>query len=192
MFDLTALIQAVGYLGVFAMVFAESGILLGFFFPGDSLLFTAGLLCSSGIFNIFILIALTFIGAVTGDSTGYYLGKKFGPKIFNKEKSFLFHPEHVRRTQDFFSKYGSNTIFIARFIPVVRTFAPVMAGVGKMDYKKFISYNIAGGACWSVVLPLLGYYLGNSIPNIDRYILPIAFVIIVISFIPALLQLRRG
>ncbi len=192
MFDLISLIEAVGYLGVFAIVFAESGILLGFFLPGDSLLFTAGLLASSGFFNIFLLILLLFVGAVLGDSFGYYLGRKFGPKIFNREESFFFHPDHVKKAERFFDKYGAKTIFLARFIPIIRTFAPVVAGVGKMAYGKFLSYNIVGGAAWAVILPLIGYYLGKNIPNIDYYILPIAAAIIIVSFIPVLLGTKRG
>jgi len=186
--DLILLIKTVGYLGVFAIVFAESGLLIGFFLPGDSLLFTAGLLASSGFFNIFILMLILFVAAVTGDSVGYFLGQKYGPKIFNKEKSLFFNPEHVKRSKMFCEKHGVKTIFLARFIPIIRTFAPVLAGVGKMDYKKFLSTNIVGGLVWSIVMPLLGYFLGKSVPNIDLYILPIAIGIIVVSFIPAVIQ----
>ncbi len=145
MFDLISLIETIGYAGVFAVVFAESGILLGFFLPGDSLLFTAGLLASSGFFNIFLLMPLLFIGAVAGDSFGYYLGRKFGPGIFNRKESFFFHPNNAETSKRFFDKYGTKTIFLARFIPIIRTFAPVLAGVGKMAYGRFLSYNIDWG-----------------------------------------------
>ena len=188
--DLILLIKTVGYLGLFIIVFAESGLLIGFFLPGDSLLFTAGLLASSGFFNIFTLMLIFFIAAVTGDSVGYFLGEKYGPKIFNKKKSLFFNPEHVERSKRFFEKYGMKTIFLARFIPIIRTFAPVLAGVGKMNYKKFLSINIIGGFSWSIVMPMLGYFLGKSVPNIDLYILPIVIGIIVVSFIPAIKELR--
>lgn len=191
MLNLIAIIKAIGYLGIFGVVFTESGILLGLFLPGDSLLFTAGLLCSSGFLNIMILIPVVFIAAVLGDNFGYYLGHKFGCKIFNNDHSLFFNPRHIVRTENFFKKYGIRTIFFARFIPIVRTLAPVMSGIGNMDYKQFFLYNIMGGLVWSVLIPLTGYYLGNSIPDIDRYILPIAFAIIIISTIPIIMKLRK-
>lgn len=191
MFDLIALIETIGYLGIFAVVFTESGILLGLFLPGDSLLFAAGLLCSSGFFNILLLIPIVFLAAVSGDNFGYYLGHKFGCRIFNRKESLFLNPDYIVKTEKFFEKYGIKTIFLARFIPIIRTLAPVMAGIGNMDYNKFFSYNIIGGLAWSIIIPFAGYYLGNSIPNIDYYILPITGIIIALSIVPVISKVRK-
>lgn len=185
-FELQTLIQTVGYLGVFGIVFLESGMLVGFFFPGDSLLFTAGLLASQGFFDVKILIGGCFIAAVLGDSIGYYIGNKLGPKIFNKEDSLFFHKKHLDRAQKFYDKHGGKTIILARFIPVIRAFAPVIAGVGKMDYKKFVAFNLIGAIGWAIGVTLAGFYLGNLIPNVDRYLLPIVGLIVIASILPGL------
>ncbi len=192
MFDLVAIIKTAGYLGLFGIIFAESGLFIGFFLPGDSLLFTAGLLASRGFLNIFILIILTFLAAVLGDNTGYWFGKKTGPKIFNREDSIIFHKDHVAKAENFFKKYGPKTVIFARFIPVVRTFAPILAGVGKMRYKTFFTYNIIGGLLWTAGVSFLGYWLGQIIPNIDKYLLPILFGIIVISVLPNFYQILKA
>lgn len=185
-FDLPELIQTVGYLGVFAIVFLESGMLLGFFFPGDSLLFTAGFLASQGFLDIKILIAGCFLAAVAGDSIGYYIGKRFGRKLFNKEDSIWFHKEHLNKAQRFYDKHGGKTIILARFIPVIRAFAPVVAGVGEMKYKRFVAFNLIGGIMWAIGVTLAGYYLGSLIPDVDKYLLPIVGLIIFASVLPAL------
>jgi membrane-associated protein len=192
MLDLVSLIKTAGYLGLFGIIFAESGLFVGFFLPGDSLLFTAGLLASSNFLNIYLLIALTFVAAVLGDNTGYWFGKKTGPKIFVKENSLLFHKDHVTKAENFFKKYGPKTIIIARFIPFVRTFAPILAGVGKMEYKTFFFYNLIGGFLWTAGVSLLGFWLGRVIPNIDHYLLPIVFIIIVVSVLPNLYQIYKA
>jgi membrane-associated protein len=191
MFDLDSLLKTVGYAGIFAIVFAESGLLVGFFLPGDSLLFTAGFLASQGFFNIYVLCALIFIAAVVGDNVGYWFGKKAGPRVFKKEDSLVFSKNNVERSQKFYEKHGGKTIILARFIPVVRTFAPVIAGVGKMEYKKFLFYNLAGGVIWGIGVTSLGYILGNSIPDIDKYLIPVAILIILFSIAPALWHLLR-
>ena len=185
-FDLAYLIQAVGYLGIFTIVFLESGLLIGFFFPGDSLLFTAGFLASQGFFDIKILIAGCFVAAIAGDSIGYLIGAKLGPKIFSKDDSIFFHKKHLERAQGFYDKHGGKTIILARFIPVIRAFAPVVAGVGKMDYKKFLIFNLVGGVLWAIGVTLAGYYLGSLIPDVDRYLLPIVGLIVIASILPAL------
>lgn len=185
-FDLAQLIQTVGYLGVFGIVFLESGLMIGFFFPGDSLLFTAGFLASQGFFDIKILIVGCFIAAVAGDSIGYYLGQKFGSKLFSRDDSIWFHKDHISRAQKFYDKHGGKTIILARFIPVIRAFAPVVAGIGLMQYKKFVMYNLVGGVLWAIAIPLLGFYLGNLIPDVDKYLLPIVGLIIVASVLPAI------
>jgi len=184
--DLAELIRTVGYLGVFTIVFLESGLLIGFFFPGDSLLFTAGFLASQGYLDISILVIGSFIFAVAGDSIGYFIGKKLGPKIFNKEKSIFFHKKHLASAQKFYDKHGGKTIILARFVPVIRAFAPVVAGVGKMDYKKFVTFNLVGGALWAIGVTLAGFYLGKLIPDVDKYLLPIVGLIIIASVLPGL------
>ncbi|MBP9718221.1 DedA family protein [Candidatus Gracilibacteria bacterium] len=184
MFDIVELIKTVGYIGVTAIVFAESGLLIGFFLPGDSLLFTAGLLASQGYLNIYLLVPLCFAAAVFGDSVGYAFGKKMGPKIFNKKESRWFHPNHLERANAFFEKYGGKAIILARFMPVVRTFTPIVAGAGNMTYRKFVFNNVLGGFLWTFGLTLAGYFLGKSIPDIDRYLLPIIGGIILLSILP--------
>ncbi len=191
MFELESLLRTVGYAGIFAIVFAESGLLVGFFLPGDSLLFTAGFLASQGFFDIVILCIITFVAAVVGDNVGYYFGRRAGPRVFKKEDSLVFSKSNIDKSVAFYEKHGGKTIVLARFIPVVRTFAPVIAGVGKMDYKKFLFFNIAGGLIWAVGVTVLGYILGNSIPDIDKYLIPIALVIIFISIAPAVWHLWR-
>ena len=182
--DLVSLIKAAGYVGIFLIVFAESGLLIGFFLPGDSLLFTAGFLTSQGYLHIIPLATLTFIAAVLGDYFGYAFGRKVGPAIFTKEDSLLFSKDHIKKAQDYYEKYGAKTIVLARFIPVVRTFAPIVAGVGEMKYSTFFAYNLIGGLIWGLGMPLLGFFLGSTIPNIDRYLVPIILFIIVASMIP--------
>lgn len=173
---------------VWTIVYAESGLFFGFFFPGDSLLFTAGVLASQGMMPIVILAIGCFVAAVLGDSTGYWFGHTFGRKIFESGKLPLVKKHHIEVAEEFYKKHGKKTIILARFIPAVRTFAPIVAGIGKMDYRTFISYNIIGGLLWGVGMTLGGYFLGSLIPadQVDKYLLPIIFLIIVLSVIPAL------
>ncbi len=187
--DPNFILKSIGLFGLFFVVFAETGLFFGFFLPGDSLLITAGILSSQGVVNVWLLALGSFIFAVYGDSFGYWFGKKIGKRIFTKEDSFLFRKSHVRRAQDFYEKYGNKTIFFARFLPIVRTFAPIVAGVADMKYKNFINYNIAGGFVWSFLMVFIGYFLGNSIPNIDRYIWLVILIIVAISFIPVAIEL---
>ncbi len=183
-FDLQSIIKAVGLFGVWGIVYAESGLLIGFFFPGDSLLFTAGFLASQGFFDITILTIGCFIAAVLGDSTGYAFGHRVGKRLFVREDSLIFHKDHLIKAQRFYQKYGKKTIILARFIPAVRTFAPIVAGMGDMEYKTFIAYNVIGGALWAIGVTSLGFILGNTIPDIDKYLLPIIGLIIVASVSP--------
>lgn len=183
--NLIELITQLGLLAVFATVFIESGLLIGFFLPGDSLLFTAGLLASRGVFPISLLIIGCIVCAITGDSLGYYLGRKLGSRVFKENSRFLNHG-HRQKAEEFYRAHGPKTIVLARFLPVVRAFAPTLAGVGQMPYKQFIFYNVTGGIGWVVLMTLLGYFLGRAIPNVDHYIIPIALGIIIISFLPAL------
>lgn len=191
MFELTEVLIAIGYLGIFAIIFAESGFFAGFFLPGDSLLFTAGLLASQGYFNIWWLAAGCFIAAVAGDSFGYTFGYHVGPKIFTREDSLFFHKKHLERTASFYERYGRKTVLLARIIPIVRTFAPIFAGVGKMPYKIFSAYNISGGFIWSWGFLFIAYFLGSKIPGIAEYLEWIVLAIILVSFIPVFWEYFR-
>ncbi len=189
---LTALIQSVGYLGLFAIIFAESGLFFGFFLPGDSLIFTAGLLASQGYLHIGILIPLLTIAAILGDNVGYSFGRAVGPKIFRRPDSLFFNQKYLQAASHFYAERGPTALVLARFMPIIRTFVPIVAGIGAMNYRKFFIYNVIGGVVWTVTLPLLGYFLGQTIPNIDRYLLPIIGLIILTSFLPPLVSwLRR-
>ena len=193
--DPIVIIKAVGLLGVLLIIFAESGLFFGFFFPGDSLLFTAGFLASQGFISPTWLFIGAFVAAVLGDSVGYAFGKKIGPKIFTKEDSFFFNKKHIQRSEHFYEKYGKKTIILARFIPIVRTFAPILAGVGNMSYRTFISYNVIGGFIWSIGITALGFTLGAVVPNADSYITPIVILIIIVSLIPPVneyMKIRRN
>ncbi len=189
--NLIQLIKTIGYLGIFAVIFAESGLFVGFFLPGDSLLFTAGLLASQGYFDIAWLIFTIFVAAIIGVHVGYAFGRTVGPKLFKREDSFLFHKKNLVRAKDFYDKYGPMTIVLARFIPVVRTFAPIVAGVGEMNYKTFVLYNIVGGALWTFGLTLSGYYLTRVIPNAESYISWIIIGIIIASITPAVIHILK-
>lgn len=182
------LVLSFGYIGLFLFIFAESGLFFGFFLPGDSLLFSVGLLSSQGHFNIWMLVPLVCIAAVLGDSVGYWFGAKVGPALFTREDSMLFKKHYVNETQAYFEKYGAQTLILARFIPAVRTFAPILAGVGKMKYSTFLRYNLLGGIGWAACVTLLGYFLGSTVPGIDKYIYPIIALIIIVSAIPVAFQ----
>jgi membrane-associated protein len=189
--DPSHLVKDFGYAGVFLMLFLESGIIFGFFLPGDSLLFTAGLLASQHYLNIGALIVVSVVAAILGNNAGYYTGKTVGPGLFNKPKSFWFSPRRVQEAHSFFEKQGPQSLILARFIPAVRTFVPIAAGIGKMPYRTFLAFNAAGALLWGILLPILGYTLGKTVPSIDKYLLPIVFVIIILSAVPVLLAYRK-
>jgi membrane-associated protein len=180
-------------IGLFAIIFAESGLLIGFFLPGDSLLFTAGLLSTRADSSLHfpVLVIGCAIFAVLGDQVGYMFGKRVGPALFRRSDSRLFKQEYVHRTKEFFERHGPKTILIARFVPVVRTFAPILAGVGEMRYSTFFRYNVIGGIVWGAGLVTAGKILGETIPSVDKYLLPIIAVIVVLSIIPPLLEMRK-
>lgn len=190
-FDIAGLLKTVGYVGFFSIIFAESGVLIGLFFPGDSLIFTAGFLASQGVFDLAIILTLGFLGAVLGDSFGYFFGQKIGPRIFKKEDSFFFHKKHLDSAKLFYEKHGRQTIILARFLPVIRTFAPILAGVGQMKYSVFLLFNLIGGFVWIFLLAGLGYFFGSFIPNADQYILPVVLFIIILSTLPTLIHIWR-
>jgi len=189
--DLKSLILSIGLLGVFGIVFAESGLFFGFFLPGDSLLLTAGLLASRGFFDIKILILGCCIGAIAGDSVGYWFGNKTGPKIFKRPNSLLFKKENLLKAKAFYEKHGGKTIVLARFMPFIRTFAPIVAGAGEMQYNRFLFFNVFGGVFWVLSMTLLGYFLGEVVPDIDKYILFIVAGIIFLSVLPTAIHLWR-
>ena len=185
------LLETFGTIGLLLVIFAESGLLIGFFLPGDSLLFTAGLLASQGKLNMAVILIGCMVAAVLGDQVGYQFGKRVGPALFRREDSRLFKQEYVEKAQSYFDRYGSRTIVMARFSPIVRTFAPIVAGVGKMEYRTFATYNVAGGVLWAGGVTTLGYILGETIPDIDKYLLPAIFVIVLLSVAPVAFEFLR-
>jgi membrane-associated protein len=191
LYNLPELIRWGGYAVLTAIVFAETGLLVGFFLPGDSLLVTAGVIAATGELNIVLLNVLLCAAAIIGDQVGYMIGRRAGPKIFNREKSFLFAKDHLLRTKAFYDKHGGKTVVIARFMPFARTFAPVVAGVGAMSYRRFVSYNVFGGIGWVVSMTLLGYFLGTSIPDIDKHIHKVVAVVILLSILPGIIEILR-
>jgi len=191
--DLVTLIHTVGYLGIFLIVFADSGILLGLVLPGDSLLFTAGLLASQGHLNLWLVMPVAALGGILGDSAGYAFGKRMGPRLFAREDSWFFTKRHLDRAHDFYARHGGKTIFLARFLHFIRTLAPMIAGAADMHYGTFLFYNIVGGLFWAISVSALGYWLGNTIPDIDRYLLPSLGVIGLLALSPTLVRLlKRG
>lgn len=186
--DLPALVQLAGYVGLIAIIFVETGFFFGFFLPGDSLLVTAGLLIATGLdMNVYLLGALLNVAAVAGDALNYWFGRVTGPKIFVRDESFFFKRKHVERAHAFYVKHGAKTIVIARFMPIVRTFAPLVAGVAKMDYRIFTLYNIIGGTAWIWSMLFTGYFLGRYVPGIDKYIELVIIVVIFLSILPGII-----
>lgn len=192
--DLVQLIETVGYIGLCAIVFAESGLFFGFFLPGDSLLLTAGLLASRGSLNVVILILTLFPAAVLGDSVGYWFGAKAGPPLFKREESLFFKPKNLQAAKAFYDKHGGKTITLARFMPFIRTFAPIVAGAVRMEYRRFLCFNLLGGVVWAIGMTLLGYFLGawfGTIEGIDRYFTLLVLAFFFIPGLPTLLHLWR-
>lgn len=183
--DLITLIKAVGYSGLFGIVFAETGLFLGFFLPGDSLLFVAGILAGQQFFSLPILIFGLFVSAVVGNLFGYEFGRRIGPKLFSRDDSLIFKKAHALKAQGFYDHHGPKMILLARFIPIVRTFAPIVAGVANMKYPVFFFYNVVGALIWTIGLVLLGYFLGSVI-DVDKYLLPIVLLIVFLSFLPGI------
>lgn len=190
---LSELIQSFGlwtYLILFAVIFCETGFVVTPFLPGDSLLFAAGTFAAVGALNVFWLFILLAAAAVLGDTANYWIGHFVGPKVFAREKSRFFKKEYLDRTHRFYEKYGAETIIIARFVPIIRTFAPFVAGVGRMSYGKFLSYNIIGGVGWVAIFVFGGYFFGN-IPFIKRHFSLVIIAIILISILPAIVEFIR-
>ena len=192
LFNLQQFLLSASYLGIFGLLFAETGLLVGFILPGDSLLVTAGILAAAGTLSLPLVIVVSVAAAIIGDSVGYEIGARVGPRLFRRPKSRLFNPKNVERAQTYFDRYGAKTLVLARFIPVVRTFAPPVAGVAKMPYRRFLTFNALGGLLWGAGVPTAAYFLGQLIPNLDRYLLVVIGVVIAISLIPVGLELLRG
>lgn len=186
------LIETFGTIGLLAIVFAESGLLFGFFLPGDSLLFTAGLLSSQDLLNFPVVLVGCFVAAVAGDQVGYIFGARVGPALFRRPDSRVFKQEYVEKARQFFDRYGPKTVVLARFVPIVRTFAPILAGVGTMRYRVFVTYNVLGALLWAAGITTLGYVLGEAIPDIDKYLLPIILLIIALSVAPIAVEVLRN
>jgi membrane-associated protein len=190
-YDVESLVRVGGLAGLTAIVFVETGLLVGFFLPGDSLLVTAGLFAARGDLEVIPMIVVLSIAAIVGDTVGYNIGARAGPKLFTRPDSLLFNRKHLITTREFYERHGPFTIVIARFIPILRTFAPVVAGVGAMEYKRFIVYNVAGGIGWVVTAVLGGYFLGQMVPNIHDHIHKVIAVVIVLSLLPAIIKVAK-
>lgn len=190
-YALDDLVRWGGYVVLAAIVFTETGLLVGFFLPGDSLLVTAGVVAAAGHLNIWWLNALLVVAAIAGDSVGYAIGWRLGPRLFTRPRSRLFNPRHVDRTRAFYARYGAKTIVIARFVPIIRTFAPVVAGVGQMEYHRFVFYNVAGGVGWVTSMTWAGYLLGQAVPDVGRRLHIVVIIVILLSLVPIAIEFVR-
>lgn len=188
LFDIMYLIKVAGLFGVFAIIFTESGLFFGFFLPGDSLLFTAGFVASQGLFSFPVLLIGTILCAISAGYVGYWFGRAVGHKLFEKADSIFFRKKHLEDTKLFFEKYGNKTIVISRFVPIIRTFAPIFAGIGEMDFHRFSFWNIIGGILWPTVIISIGYYLGRFIPGVEKYLLPLVLLIVFVSLLPGIYE----
>ncbi|HSH55668.1 MAG TPA: VTT domain-containing protein [Candidatus Limnocylindrales bacterium] len=186
MFDIAHLIETGGLLLIALIVFAESGMMVGFFLPGDTLLFSAGIFAAQGTFDLFTAIAVIAAAAIIGDNIGYQIGKSLGPRLFKKEDGLVFRKDYILQAEKFYEKYGSKTMLVAHFIPIIRTFAPVTAGAGKMPRAKFMIYDAIGDIAWAASLTMLGYFLGSRIPGIEHYVEPVIIAVIVLALLPTL------
>lgn len=189
--DLESLIVSVGYIGLFIIIFAETGLLVGFFLPGDTLLITTGLLVERGHFEWWILIPVLVVAAVLGDATGYQIGARAGPRLFKRNDSRFFKRSHLERAEAFYEKHGGKTIFLARFLAFVRTFAPTVAGAAKMPYAKFAVYNVGGAILWIVSMTVLGYVFGHAVPNLEVFFVALIGFMLAVSLVPGLWHLWR-
>lgn len=190
--NLPELVQWAGLFGLAAIVFSETGLLIGVFLPGDSLLVTAGLLAARGYLNVYALAPVLTAAAICGNSVGYFIGRATGPRIFNRENSLFFNKKHAIRAHEFYEKYGRKTIVLAQFMPIIRTFAPVVAGVGGMKFRTFITFNIMGAVLWIWSMVAIGYFLGSYIPGIDQHIEIVVAIVVFISLLPGLISWYRG
>jgi membrane-associated protein len=184
-FDVNHLIQTGGLLVISLIIFAESGMMVGFFFPGDTLLFSAGIFAAAGKLSLVAVFVCVSIAAILGDNIGYLIGKHLGPKLFKKD-SLVFRKEYIQRAEKFYEKYGSKTMLVAHFIPIVRTFVPVTAGAGKMDHRLFFIFDAIGDIAWAVSTTLIGYFVGSRIPGVEKYIDPIIIGVVLVVLLPSI------
>ena len=185
------------YLALIGIIFAETGLAVGFFLPGDSLLVVAGLFAAAGKLNVLILLTTLFVAAVVGDAVGYYSGLKLGPRIFSRQKSMIFRPSHLQKAQEFYEKYGGKTIIIARFVPIVRTFAPIVAGAAQMPYRQFVMFNLLGGFLWVFSMILAGYFLGSVVERafgirLEDHIEKVVIVVVALSLLPPVFEYLKA
>jgi len=191
-YNVPELIRLVGTAGVAFIIFSETGLMVGFFLPGDSLLVTAGVFAASGLLNIYALVPLLMCAAILGNATGYWIGKRAGQALYSRPNSFFFRREHLIKTHQFYERHGGKTIIIAQFMPIIRTFAPVVAGAAGMRYRRFATFNVVGAVCWITSMTLTGFYLGRAIPDIERRIHLVVAVVIFLSLLPGIISFLRA
>lgn len=192
MFDVNHLIQAGGLVLIAAIIFGESGMFVGFFFPGDTLLLSAGIFAAAGQLPLLTTITVISAAAIAGDNTGYHIGKRYGRRLFRKPDGLIFKQQYITTAESFYDKYGSKTMLIAHFVPVVRTFAPAVAGVARMNYKQFFIFDAIGDIAWAAIVTLVGYWFGTKIPNLDRYIMLALACVVVVTLGPTLYHLAKA
>jgi membrane-associated protein len=192
MFDVTNILQTGGLFLIGALIFGESGMFIGFFFPGDTLLISAGVFAAIGKLNLFSVIVVVSLAAILGDNTGYHIGKRYGRRLFRKPDGIIFKQKYVAQSEQFYERYGSKTMLIAHFVPVIRTFAPAVAGVGKMEYKYFVIFDAIGDIAWAIIVTLIGYYFGRKIHNLDHYILLAVAAVVIFTLGPTLYHLTKA
>ena len=186
MFDVTHIVQTGGLLLIALIIFSESGMMVGFFFPGDTLLLSAGILAAAGQLSVVWAIIIIAIAAIAGDNTGYHIGRRLGPRLFKKEDGIIFRHDYIMKAEWFYEKYGTKTMLLAHFVPVVRSFAPVTAGAGKMNYKQFVILDAIGDIVWAISVTLFGYFVGSKVPGIQKYVDPILVGIVLITLVPTI------
>ncbi len=190
--DLATWVAHIGYVGVFVIIFLEMGVFFGFFLPGDSLILTCGILAAKGFFHIEYIIPVLFSAAVLGYIFGYWFGDKLGHWLVRQKDSWWFKHQHLQKAHDFYAKHGGKALIIGRLVPVVRTFVPITAGMGKMQYRRFLKFNLVGAFVWSVGITLLGYFLGALVPNISKIFLPLMLLVIFLSILPGIIEYWKG
>ena len=191
-YDVEGIIRWGGLTLLLIIVFAETGLMIGFFLPGDSLLVTAGVFAAAQLLDVRAILLSVTLAAIAGDQVGYYIGHRAGRALFRREDSLLFHRRHLLRAERFYERYGGKTIILARFVPIIRTFAPVVAGIGSMRYSQFVFFNVFGGILWVFSTTLLGYFLGHAVPDIDRHIHKVIVVVVILSLLPAVLEFLKS
>lgn len=191
-YNVPELIRLVGLAGITFIIFSETGLMVGFFLPGDSLLVTAGVFAAAGLLNIYAMVPILMCAAVLGNATGYFIGSRAGQALYNRPNSFFFRREHLLRTHQFYERHGGKTIILAQFMPIVRTFAPVVAGAAGMPYRRFASFNLIGAVCWISSMTLTGFFLGKQVPDIEKRIHLVVAVVIFLSLLPAIISIARS